>query len=215
MSFGYLGDTSTKIKQQVKNQGVISISEAYELEKAGHLSGSLELIEEQNYSSTVTAIDFTSIKGNIYDVHLLQVLNFKSVSSNNAPVGIQFFESGTIESASVYRYGLYKNSTSSATVDTSTSSSIIKTCTTATGGGVGKPYNFYAYLYKLNDSSASSFVTSHGFGHDAFAGAGTVMNTHFGGGMLPQQSTVDGIRITTSTAVDLASFNIKLYGIKQ
>ena len=44
MSFGYLGDTSTKIKQQVKNQGVISVSEAYELEKAGHLGGSLELI---------------------------------------------------------------------------------------------------------------------------------------------------------------------------
>ena len=215
MSFGYIGDTSTSVKQKVKNKGILTTEESFDLERQGFLGGSLELIQEQNYSSTVTAIDFTSIKGNIYDVHLLQVQNFKSVSSNNAPVGIQFFESGTIESASVYRYGLYKNSTSSATVDTSTSSSIIKTCTTATGGGTGKPYNFYAYLYKLNDSSASSFVTSHGFGHDAFAGAGTVMNTHFGGGMLPQQSTVDGIRITTSTSVDLASFNIKLYGMKQ
>jgi hypothetical protein len=26
---------------------------------------------------------------------------------------------------------------------------------------------------------------------------------------------VDGIRVTTSTAVDLASFDIKLYGVKQ
>ena len=215
MSFGYIGDTSTSVKQKVKNKGILTTQESFDLERQGFLGGSLELIQEQNYSSTVTAIDFTSIKGNIYDVHLLQVQNFKSVSSNNAPVGIQFFESGTIESASVYRYGLYNNSTAATTVDTSTSSSIIKTCTTATGGGTGKPYNFYAYLYKLNDSSASSFVTSHGFGHDAFAGAGTVMNTHFGGGMLPQQSTVDGIRITTSTAVDLGSFNIKLYGMKQ
>jgi hypothetical protein len=116
----------------------------------------------------------------------------------------------------VYRYGLQKNvSNAAGAVDTSTSSSIIKTCTTATESGVGKAYNFYAYLYKLNDSSASSFVTSHGFGIDAFAGAGVRRNTHFGGGMLPQQSTVDGIRITTSTSVDLASFNIKLYGMKQ
>ena len=30
MSFGYLGDTSTKIKQQVKNNGVISVSEDYD-----------------------------------------------------------------------------------------------------------------------------------------------------------------------------------------
>ena len=70
MSFGYLGDTSTKIKQQVKNQGVISISEAYELEKAGHLGGSLELIQEQNYSTDVASVDFLSIKENKYDVHL-------------------------------------------------------------------------------------------------------------------------------------------------
>tara|TARA_R100000773_G_C4132132_1_gene62519 strand:- start:13 stop:234 length:222 start_codon:yes stop_codon:yes gene_type:complete len=73
MSFGYIGDISTKIKQQVKNEGILSVTELLELEKDGFLGGSLELIEQQNYSSTVTAIDFTSIKGNIYDVHLLQV----------------------------------------------------------------------------------------------------------------------------------------------
>ena len=33
MSFGYLGDTSTKIKQVKKNEGIISIAENYELEK--------------------------------------------------------------------------------------------------------------------------------------------------------------------------------------
>ena len=93
MSFGYIGDTSTSVKQQVKNKGILTTQESFDLERQGFLGGSLELIEEQNYSSTVTAIDFTSIKGNIYDVHLLQVQNLKSVSSNNAPVGIQFFES--------------------------------------------------------------------------------------------------------------------------
>ena len=66
MSFGYLGDTSTKIKQQVKNQGVISISEAYELEKAGHLGGSLELIAEQTTSGSQN-YNFTSIKENKYE----------------------------------------------------------------------------------------------------------------------------------------------------
>ena len=34
MSFGYIGDISTKIKQQVKNQGILSVTELLELEKS-------------------------------------------------------------------------------------------------------------------------------------------------------------------------------------
>ena len=113
-------------------------------------------------------------------------------------------------------YALQKNATNANSEDRSTASSIMKTCTTATGSGVGKPYNFYCYLYNLGDKSSKySIQTSQGFGTDAFAGAGTVMNTHFGGGVLPQASLVNGIRVTTGTAVNLASFTIKLYGVKQ
>jgi hypothetical protein len=215
MSYGYVGDTSTSIKQKVKNAGVLSVSDVLDLEGKGQFGGSLELIAEQTYSSTVTAVDFTDIKQDIYDVHLLTVKNFKSVSSNNSPIGIQLYESGTLETASVYEYALQVNSTAANSEDKSTAFSIMKTCHTATGGGVGKPNNFYCYLYDLGNSSKYSFQTSHSYGHDAFAGAGTVMNSHFGGGVLPQASLVDGIRVTTSTGTDLASFDIKLYGIKQ
>jgi len=178
--------------------------------------GKLELIDTQSYSATVTAIDFTSIDESTYNVHFLTVANFKSVSDNNQPVGIQLYESGVLETASVYHYAINRSSTQPTTQeDNSTSSSIMKTCTTATGGGVGKPYNFYCYLYNLGNSAKYSFQTSQGFGTDAFAGAGTVMNTHFGGAVLPQASTVDGIRITTSTGVDLLDFDISLYGIAE
>ena len=177
--------------------------------------GKLELIDTQSYSATVTAIDFTSINESTYNVHFLTVTNFKSVSTNNQPVGIQLYESGTLETASVYQYALQRVATNANQEDNSTSSSIMKTCTTATGGGVGKPYNFYCYLYNLGDSSKYSFQSSQGFGTDAFAGAGTVMNTHFGSAVLPQASTVDGIRITTSTGVDLLDFDISLYGIAE
>jgi hypothetical protein len=209
----YIGTQPNDVK---KNTGLYTPSEILQLTKDGSWGGSLELIEEQTYSSTVSAIDFTSIKEDIYDVHFLMVKNFTSVSSNNTPVGIQLYESGVLETASVYRYSLQRSSTQPTTQeDKSTSSNIMKTCTTATGGGVGKPFNFYCYLYNLGDSSKNSFQTSHGFGTDAFAGAGTVMNTHFGGAALPQTSLVDGIRVTTNTAVDLANFDIKLYGVKQ
>jgi len=208
----YLGTQPNDVK---KNTGLYTPSEILQLEKDGHWGGSLKLIEEQTYSSTVTAIDFTDIKENIYDVHFLTVENFKSVSSNNAPVGIQLYESGVLETGTVYQYALQRNATNTTQEDKSSASNIMKTCTTATGGGVGKPYNFYCYLYNLGNSSKYSFQTSQGFGTDAFAGAGTVMNTHFGGATLPQASLVDGIRVTTGTTVDLASFDIKLYGVKQ
>ena len=215
MSFGYLGDTSTKIKQQVRNQGVISISEAYELEKAGHLSGSLELIASDTFSSTVTTIDFTSIKESVYDVHFLQVQNFKTASDNNKKIGLQLFESGTIETATVYQYGLQRVSGNATSEEYSHGANIMQMCTSATGGGVGKPENFYCYLYNLGDSSKYSFATSQSFGTDAFAGAGTVVNPLFGASLLPQASVVDGIRITTGLGVDLLDFDIKLYGVKE
>jgi len=208
----YLGTQPNDVK---KNTGLYTPSEILQLEKDGSWGGSLELIAEETFSSTVSAIDFTSIKEDIYDVHFLSVENFKSVSANNTPVGIQLYESGVLETGTVYRYSLYRVATNTTQEDKSTASNIMKTCTTATGGGVGKPYNFYCYLYNLGNSSKNSFQTSQGFGTDAFAGAGTVMNTHFGGSALPQTSLVDGIRVTTSSAVDLASFDIKLYGLKQ
>ena len=98
MSFGYLGDTSTKIKQQVKNQGVISISEAYELEKAGHLGGSLKHISTTSFSSS-SAVDITSgFTG--FDVFQVQVTDL--VGSTNINFGMQFYESGVLETSSVY-----------------------------------------------------------------------------------------------------------------
>ena len=74
MSFGYIGDISTKIKQQVKNEGILSVTELLELEKDGFLGGSFELIEQSQIIQVLqsTAIDFTSItRSNIYDVHLV------------------------------------------------------------------------------------------------------------------------------------------------
>ena len=50
MSFGYIGDTSTSVKQQVKNKGILTTQESFDLERQGFLGGSLELIEEQTVS---------------------------------------------------------------------------------------------------------------------------------------------------------------------
>jgi hypothetical protein len=211
--YGYVG-VDIPAQSFGSNKGVFNPAEINDLVANNQWTtfGQLELIETQTYSGTVTYIDFTSLGS--YNVHFLTAQNFKSVSSNGVPVGIQLYESGTLETASIYQYALQVNATNANSEDRSTTSNIMKICTTATGSGVGKPYNFYCYLYNLTDSSKYSFQTSHGFGHDAFAGAGTVMNTHFGSSVLPQTSAVDGIRITTSTGINIGDFDISLYGIR-
>ena len=70
-----------------------------------------------------------------------------------------------------------RNATNPNAEDRSTASSIMKTCTTATGGGVESHIYIYCYLYNLGEVSNIVFNSSQGFGTDAFAGAGTVKYT--------------------------------------
>ena len=64
MSYGYIGDTSSSIKQQVKNAGVLSMSDVLDLESKGHLGGSLELIETQTFSRDSDWYSFEKISSN-------------------------------------------------------------------------------------------------------------------------------------------------------
>ena len=67
----YIGTQPNNVK---KNIGLYTPSEILQLTKDGSWGGSLELIESQTVSSA-SAVDFTSIKGNVYDVHLLELIN--------------------------------------------------------------------------------------------------------------------------------------------
>ena len=75
MSFGYLGDTSTKIKQQKKNDGILTVNDVRELESLGQLGGSLEKLKTVSASSA-TNVDFTDIDS----VHQYQQLIFYGYS---------------------------------------------------------------------------------------------------------------------------------------
>ena len=81
MAYGYLGQNTPN--QTVNNSGVFSITDSADLESQGKLSGSLELIEEQTVSS-VSTVDFTSIKQNVYDVLLFQYNNFVPTADSNS-----------------------------------------------------------------------------------------------------------------------------------
>jgi hypothetical protein len=206
MPYGYTGQNL--INQTVKNSGVFSISDVADLEKQGKFGGSLELIEEQTFSSSVAQVDFTSIQESKYDVHLVNA-KVKFGSGNSDLLGIRFFESGTLETASVYKIATQfgkSNGTFGEARQTAFNYIFL-------GEGTTAFQNCYIYLYNLGDSSKYSFCTFHTEVLDSSNNA----FFRFGGAVLPQASTVDGIRFFGGSSGNNIGedFDIKLYGVKQ
>ena len=194
----YLGTQPNNVK---KNIGLYTPSEILQLEKDGHWGGSLELIAEETFT-TSSAVENTSIQENKYDVHLLHIVANGSTSMNS---GIQFYESGVLETASVYQYALKSGASTNTFGDTkSTGANRIYTV----NFGATYKTGVYIYLYNLGNSSKYSSITFQG--NQDLNGYHTMF---FGGGVLPQASTVNGFRIYINTGTITGEY--KLYGVKQ
>ena len=199
MSFGYVGDTSTSIKQQVKNAGVLSVTDVLDLEGKGQLGGSLELIAENSFT-TSSAIDILSIKENKYDNHFLQLIDIVGSTNNN--LRIQYYENDVLETASVYQkaeqFGNASGTFGEGRTTGTSSMAVLNTNASSSGSA-------YIYFYNLGNSSKYSYHTMHSITSDN-------MEFQFGGGVLPQASLVNGIRFVSSTGTLTGSY--KLYGLK-
>ena len=68
--------------------------------------GKLELIETQTYSSAVSFVDFTSIQESTYNVHFMTFSQMSGATDNTATINIRFYESGVLETASVYQVAI-------------------------------------------------------------------------------------------------------------
>lgn len=207
----YIGTQPNDVKQ---NTGLYTPSEILQLTKDGHWGGSLELIAEQTTSGAVS-YNFTSIQEARYDVHLLQISDL-TVPSGSQEWGIRFYESGVLETAGVYRYAYQENGVGggSGAETKSTGDDNIKINSTGSEQWVA---NIYIYFYNLGNSSKYSFCTFQGMPRRNSSGggynpAGTYMR--FGGGILPQASTVDGIQIYNSATTSTGG-TAKLYGVKE
>ena len=205
MPFGYIGQNQTK--QKVKNSGVLSSFEVSHLEKQGHSSGSLELIEEKSISGVSSAI-FTSIKEAKYDVHLLTINNFQPVT-DTTDIEVRFFESGVEETASVYQYAFEFMTANGSRQEVQSTSSTHLRATFNTGNSTNEKSVSYNYFYNLGNSAKYSFHTMQTKGLTN----NTDFVTAFGGGSLPQTSTVDQIKLYNSGGN--FSCTAKLYGVKE
>ena len=204
MPFGYLGTTPN---QKLNNSGVFSVEEALQVQKDGEWGGSLQLIEEKSISGVSSAI-FTDIKEAKYDVHFLEIIDYQPVS-DGTDIRIRFYESGVEESASVYQYAFeYMVSTGSRQEVQSTGESYLR-ATFNTGNATNEKGNSYNYFYNLGNSSKYSFQTMQ----TVLIQDNGNFNTAFGGGLLPQTSTVNQIKLYNSGGN--FSCTAKLYGVKQ
>ena len=204
MPYGYLGQNLPN--QTVSNSGVFSISDVADLEKQGKFGGSLELIEEKSISGVSSAI-FTSIQETKYDVHYLTINNLNV--STDSSLRIRFFENGVEESASVYQIA-HQNGDTTGTFSQSKSTSFDRLrAMTTVGSATNESGSGYSYFYNLGNSSKYSFQT---FQSTTIEENGNYRMS-FGGGVLPQASTVDQIKLFVPSGTFSAT--AKLYGVKQ
>ena len=210
MPYGYLGQNTPN--QTVSNSGVFSISDVASLEKQGKFGGSLELIAEQTASSD-SAIDFLSIQEDVYDVHLLQVNNYQA-NIDNTILTIKLYESGVLETASVYQVaimGQRSEPTGNNEYKSTASSNGVANIGSGIDNAVSASANGYCYLYNLGDVTKFSFSSFHWI--YIYYTVTELAEMNFGGGVLPQASIVDGFRISANAGT--FSGNFKLYGVKQ
>ena len=199
MPFGYIGQNQPK--QKVKNEGVLSSFDVSLLEKKGHASGSLEHISTTTFSSS-SAVNITEgFTG--YDVFFAQVIGL--TGSTNMNFGMQFYESGVLETASVYQYAQQFIQTDGGNGEekSTTASRLFMNSFQSTDS-----CGLYIYFYNFTDSSKYSFYT-----FQTTPSYVADFEVKFGGGVLPQASVVDGISFTPNTGT--MSGTIKLYGVKQ
>ena len=204
--YGYIGKEVTQAF--FDNKGIFTPQDIIELDQENKWTnfGQLELIQTQS-ASNVNALDFTSIQESTYNIHFITVTNFQATGSSTGGK-IELFESGVIETGSVYHY-YYQERDNGTGADTENRS------TSSTGTGIdydfdpATPRNNYFYLYNAGDSTKYTF---YNFMYTGMNNGGHVYK--FGGGVLPQASVVDGFRIQSSNTNNINIDSVSLYGIR-
>ena len=202
----YLGTQPNDVK---KNTGLYTPSEILQLTKDGSWGGSLELIEEQTASGNPSSIDFISIQESIYDVHLVEMIGW--LHSDTSQIAIRFYESGVVETSAVYQTAYQRGAGNGNFGEAKSTGLNMLTLNSGVSTGTNTLRNGYFYVYNAGNSSKYTFITQQTSTIDNSG----YFNMTFGGGVLPQASTVDGIKILGFSSGTFTSGTFKLYGVKE
>ena len=167
--------------------------------------GKLELIETQTVTS-VTTVDFTSIQESTYNVHFATTNNIK-FASDSRRLTVRLYESGVLETASVYAVAALNGSADGTFIEQKSASQTSYRYTDTSGNDTGETCQGFIYFYNLGDNTRYSF-----FNHiaESFKTTGNYQ-FNFGSGFMEQTSLVDGIQFSGDTF----SGTISLYGLNE
>ena len=208
--FGYIPESPEQ--SFGNNKGIFTPKDIYDLTRADKYTnyGQLELIETKTFSG-VSAVDFTSIQENTYNVHFMTLNNIQHTGGLDTTM-IQFYESGVLETASVYQYAHQYNEAGGSNGELK-STGFNRIYWSYNNNGTTQDArdseNGYIYFYNLGDSTKYSFTTHQ----ELFTDFGA-MKMSFGSGVLPQTSQVNGIRLVMHNGNN-TSGSASLYGIKE
>ena len=207
--YGYIPKAPTQ--SWGNNDGVFSVNDVRDLIIDGKWTtfGQLELIQTQTVSG-VSVVNFTSIEQAKYNVHLLTVNDYQP-ATDNAILSYRLYESGTLETASVYQSN-WQEYYGTSTFDEyrNTAYSRVRFIEN-TGNDTSESGNAYHYFYNLGN----------GYTYSSSSGMTIGINTDgnkiggFGGGALPQASEVDGIQLGTYDVSSNFDLTASLYGVKE
>ena len=193
----YLGTQPNDVK---KNTGLYTPSEILQLTKDGSLCGSLELIQSQSVSGASTC-NFTNIKENIYDVHLMQFTDVDQSGNFYAELRLSNDSGSSFETSNYQRAIQYGGTQGSFGANQSTSTDRFSIL------GFSRGVSLYVYLYNLGSSSKFSFITHHAPPANIYM--------YFGGGVYTVAETINAIQVLNSAGGSFTRGTVSLFGIKQ
>ena len=200
----YLGTQPNDVK---KNIGLYTPSDIHQLTIDGSWGGSLEFIMENSFS-TSSAVELTTLKENVYDVHYFTLILTGSHQDHRIDMSFSN-DGGTSYENSNYEYAkIYGQTDGTFNQQTSTAASGMQI-----GANVDSNdgFNAYGYLYNLGDASKFSFYSGHSIGEKA--GDAGVQKMEFGGGCYQATETVNAFKFAPN--VGTLTGECKLYGIKK
>ena len=207
--YGYIGKEVTQAFRD--NKGIFTPQDIIELDQENKWRncGQLELIETVTVSSSVSTVEFQDLKD--YNVHLITV-NDGTVSDNDTGIAFRLYESGTLESGSVYDTARQIcGADGSFSENRSSSNSAFRFADNIKISSVPRSnINGYLYFYNLLDSTKYSFTTQH----SSVYSNSDIYRSFWGSQVLPQASSVNKIQVMAFNSGTLESGNFSLYGIR-
>ena len=206
MPYGYLGTTPN---QQLNNSGVFSVEEALALQNEGELGGSLEHIETQTHSGSVSSVIFENLKEDKYDVHYMQLINIQG-DTDSAGTRFVLYEDGVgYETASVYSWSRQIMTTGGSSTQQKNNAVDYMSIFGTNDDNTNYKGHSSVYWYNLGNSSKYTFNTVRTVGISYYESG-----HNFGGATLPQTSKITKIKFEISSG-NFSSYTLKLYGVKQ